>query len=44
VQLTVPADHVVASTGELQNPNDVLSAAQRERWRKARTASAPVSS
>jgi hypothetical protein len=42
VQLTVPADHVVASTGELQNPNDVLSAAQRERLAKARTASAPV--
>lgn len=42
VQLTVPADHVVASTGELQNPNEVLSAAQRERLAKARNSSKPV--
>ncbi|HEX8602892.1 MAG TPA: M1 family metallopeptidase [Pseudoduganella sp.] len=42
VKLTVPADHVVASTGELQNPGDVLSAAQRDRLDKARTASKPV--
>ncbi|HEY1151823.1 MAG TPA: M1 family metallopeptidase [Pseudoduganella sp.] len=42
VQLTVPADHVVASTGELQNPADVLSAAQRDRLAKARTADKPV--
>jgi hypothetical protein len=42
VALTVPADHIVASTGELQNPGDVLSAAQRERLAKARTAKAPV--
>jgi hypothetical protein len=34
--LTVPADHVVAATGELQNPAAVLSAAQRERLAKAR--------
>ncbi|WP_028101696.1 M1 family metallopeptidase [Pseudoduganella violaceinigra] len=42
VQITVPADHIVASTGELQNPNDVLSAAQRERLSKARTSKTPV--
>jgi aminopeptidase N len=42
VQLTVPADHVVASTGELQNPNDVLSAAQRDRLAKAKTSTTPV--
>ncbi|MCC2957261.1 M1 family metallopeptidase [Massilia sp. IC2-477] len=42
VQLTVPADHVVASTGELQNPDAVLSSAQRERLRQARTAKKPV--
>lgn len=42
VQLTVPADHVVASTGELQNPADVLSAAQRDRLNKARTSDKPV--
>ncbi|HEX8612447.1 MAG TPA: M1 family metallopeptidase [Telluria sp.] len=42
VQLTVPADHIVASTGELQNPGDVLTATQRERLRQARTSSKPV--
>ena len=42
VQLTVPADHVVASTGELQNADAVLTAAQRERLRKAKTAKKPV--
>ena len=42
VRITVPADHVVASTGELQNPGDVLSAAQRERLKQARTAKKPV--
>ncbi|WP_256078390.1 M1 family metallopeptidase [Massilia sp. YIM B04103] len=42
VKLTVPADHVVASTGELQNPNEVLSAAQRERLQRARSSSKPV--
>ncbi|RZA32315.1 MAG: aminopeptidase, partial [Lysobacteraceae bacterium] len=31
VQITVPADHIVASTGELQNPGQVLTAAQRDR-------------
>jgi hypothetical protein len=42
VELTVPADHIVAATGELQNPDTVLSAAQRERLKQARTASHPV--
>ena len=42
VQLTVPADHVVGATGELQNANDVLTATQRDRLAKARTATAPV--
>ena len=42
VQITVPADHVVASTGELQNPNDVLSSAQRDRLARARTSKTPV--
>ncbi|MGI4720750.1 MAG: M1 family metallopeptidase [Janthinobacterium lividum] len=42
VQITVPADHVVASTGELQNPGDVLTAAQRDRLNQARTAKKPV--
>jgi hypothetical protein len=42
VQLTVPADHIVASTGELQNPDAVLTAAQRERLKQARSATKPV--
>jgi hypothetical protein len=42
VELTVPADHIVASTGELQNPGEVLTATQRERLKQARTAKKPV--
>ena len=42
VELTVPSDHIVAATGELQNPGDVLSAAQRQRLEQARTAKQPV--
>ncbi|MEM9933489.1 MAG: M1 family metallopeptidase, partial [Bacteroidota bacterium] len=37
VSLTVPEDHVVASTGVLQNPRSVLSAEQRDRWEKAQS-------
>jgi len=36
VKITVPADHLVAATGTLMNPADVLSPAQQERLRKAR--------
>jgi len=42
VQLTVPSDHIVASTGELQNADAVLTATQRDRLRQARTAKQPV--
>ena len=42
VQLTVPDDHIVAATGVLQNPDRVLTAAQRERLKRAETANAPV--
>ncbi|MCS0611612.1 M1 family metallopeptidase [Massilia kyonggiensis] len=42
VELTVPADHIVAATGELQNAGAVLTAAQRERLARARTADKPV--
>ncbi|WP_075793129.1 M1 family metallopeptidase [Massilia putida] len=42
VQLTVPADHIVAGTGELQNAGDVLTSAQRQRLEQARTATKPV--
>jgi len=42
VRVTVPADHIVASTGELQNPGEVLTAAQRDRLKQARSAKKPV--
>ncbi|MEL6917623.1 MAG: M1 family metallopeptidase [Bacteroidota bacterium] len=35
VELKVPADHVVAATGELQNSSDVLSSEQRQRMAQA---------
>ncbi len=42
VEITVPADHIVASTGSLQNPDQVLTAAQRERLQKAKNSTKPV--
>src|SRR5690606_38110493 len=42
VAITVPADHLVAATGELQNPEQVLSETQRARLEAARTADKPV--
>ena len=42
VQITVPSDHIVASTGQLQNPDAVLTPAQRERLQKAKTSDKPV--
>jgi len=36
VKITVPADHAVASTGTLQNPNQVLTREQRKRLDEAR--------
>ncbi len=42
VRLTVPNDHVVAATGVLQNPDAVLTAAQRQRLREAETSAKPV--
>lgn len=42
VRITAPSDHLVAATGVLQNPEAVLSAAQRERLKQAATAKAPV--
>jgi len=41
VRITVPADHQLAATGTLQNP-EILTAAQRARLAQARTATAPV--
>ncbi len=42
VAMTVPADHVIMSTGECQNYPAVLSAAQLARWNKAKIATEPV--
>jgi hypothetical protein len=42
VSITAPADHVVAATGVLQNPERVLTASQRQRLEQARTAKRPV--
>ncbi len=42
LELTVPSDHIVSSTGELQNAKDVLSSKQLTRFEKARTADKPM--
>jgi hypothetical protein len=42
VRLTVPASYIVAATGRLENPAEVLTAAQRERLQRARGSQAPV--
>jgi hypothetical protein len=42
VSLTVPADMIVAATGTLRNPDEVLTAAQRARLARARTSDETV--
>lgn len=42
MRLTVPSDHIVASTGELMNPDDVLTTQQRERLKQAAKAKKPM--
>ncbi|MCA8968775.1 MAG: M1 family metallopeptidase [Planctomycetes bacterium] len=42
VRITVPEDHVVAATGQLRNPDDVLRPVWRERLARARVSSDPV--
>ncbi len=42
VQMTVPADHMVGSTGECQNYAQVLTPTQLSRWTKAQSAKEPV--
>lgn len=43
VSLTVPADHIVGATGVLQNPSQVLTPLQMERFNKAKNSfSEPV--
>ncbi|MEM9302556.1 MAG: M1 family metallopeptidase [Pseudomonadota bacterium] len=38
VNITVPADHIVSSTGELENAGDVLTRTQRQRLEEAKDA------
>ncbi|WP_408640709.1 M1 family metallopeptidase [Salinimonas sediminis] len=38
VSITVPADHIVSSTGTLQNPSNVLTSTQRKRLEEAKDA------
>ena len=42
VNMTVPADHVIASTGVCQNPAEVLTPAQLGRWKQAQQSNEPV--
>ena len=43
VRITVPADHIVGATGTIQNPKEVLSKEQLERFEKAKKSyDAPV--
>ena len=42
VKITVPADHIVASTGECRNYAQVLTAAQQQRLAKAKDAREPI--
>ncbi|MEM7099423.1 MAG: M1 family metallopeptidase [Pseudomonadota bacterium] len=42
VEITVPADHIVAATGELANAKEVLTSTQRQRLSDAEDADTPV--
>ena len=42
VRISVPEDHIVASTGELLNPKEVLSDDQRKRLEDARDVEQPI--
>lgn len=42
VSITAPEDHIVSATGVLQNPQEVLTQAQRQRLEQAKTAKSPV--
>jgi hypothetical protein len=42
VEMTVPADHIVSSTGDLVNPKDVLTKKQIKRLKEAETSKRPV--
>jgi hypothetical protein len=40
--MKVPADHIIASTGVCKNYEEVLTAAQLAKWKKAQTANSPI--
>lgn len=42
VKITVPSDHIVAATGVLQNPKDVLTSDQMKRFDQAKSSDKPV--
>ena len=42
VSLTVPADHIVAATGECQNYASILTPEQRKRYEQAKKSNSPV--
>jgi hypothetical protein len=42
VSITVPSDHVVGGTGELQNASTILTAEQRKRMETAKSSDTPV--
>jgi len=42
VQMTVPADHIVGSTGECQNYAQTLTPTQMSRWQKAQSVKEPL--
>lgn len=42
VSMNVPADHIVAATGQGINYEQVLSSAQLSRWKQAQTSSEPI--
>lgn len=42
VKITVPSDHIVAATGELQNASRVLTTEQQNRFKRAQSSDTPV--
>ena len=42
VDITVPSDHVVGASGEIQNVDAVLTSTQQDRFEEAKTADLPV--
>lgn len=42
VSITVPSDHIVGATGELQNGSSVLTSEQRKRFEQAKLSDSPI--